>query len=167
MIVVYTWVRMRTIIGHLDKQHPWHPGRRRRDFSEEISYLHREALAITESVLYVKQHSVNCVPAALFALHDLLEEFSLEIGDQFVDALFASGTLDPKCRTGIGAHMKQLHRRFLAEKNAGHAPTAIIVEFLRTRGNAMDLPGCEEMESPPLPVPTPCHPRSSGEHPAC
>lgn len=134
MIVVYTWVRMRTIIDRLTESG-------RAVFAGEIAYLRRQALAITESVLYVKQHSVNCVPAALFALHDLVEEFSLEIGDQFVEELFAPGgssPVAPRDRERIAHHMKSVHRRFLAERRRGHSPVEVILNFLRTQGQAAD-----------------------------
>ncbi|TVR65719.1 MAG: hypothetical protein EA427_17560 [Spirochaetaceae bacterium] len=132
MIVVYTWLRMEAIIENL-RMHAA-PSLSRRDFSAEVEYLRREALAITESVLYIKQHSVNCVPAALFALHDLLEGFTVEAGDRFVDGLFESDFPDGESRGEIRTHMKRLHRHFLAEKAAGRVSREVILHFLRSRG---------------------------------
>lgn len=48
------------------------------------------AVAITESVLYIKQHSVNCLPAALYGMSRILPaDVTGADVDEFVDALFA------------------------------------------------------------------------------
>lgn len=55
--------------------------------------LYEGALSITETVLYVKQHSVNCIPAALYmCLYVLKGTFSIEGATQFIDDLFISST---------------------------------------------------------------------------
>lgn len=52
------------------------------------------AVEITETVLYIKQHSVNCIPAALYAMSRITPE---EVNDSeveaFVDRLFADAPL--------------------------------------------------------------------------
>jgi hypothetical protein len=52
--------------------------------------LRVEALAITESVLFVKQHSVNCVGASLYYLKRRFPAFGDEAARAFVRDLFAS-----------------------------------------------------------------------------
>lgn len=53
-----------------------------------LAYLRQEAVRITESVLFVKQHSVNCVGASLFYLRVRYPEFDdAEIRD-FLGELF-------------------------------------------------------------------------------
>jgi len=52
--------------------------------------LYAEALAITESVLFVKQHSVNCVGASLYYLKLRFPAFGDAQARAFVDSLFAS-----------------------------------------------------------------------------
>ena len=48
-----------------------------------------DALDICESVLYVKQHSVNCIPAAMYMLTKIMPElFSAEDAVFFIDNLF-------------------------------------------------------------------------------
>ncbi|HOE07385.1 MAG TPA: hypothetical protein PLU33_03570 [Treponemataceae bacterium] len=55
--------------------------------------LYEGALAITETVLYVKQHSVNCIPAALYmCLYVLKDTFSIEGAIKFIDDLFVSSS---------------------------------------------------------------------------
>lgn len=89
----------------------------RRAFAElgltdaEADSLDRELLAgaveITETVLYVKQHSVNCIPAALYAMSRMTpDEVTASEVDAFVDRLFADAPLltadaDDRIRTFI------------------------------------------------------------------
>ncbi|MDR2181692.1 MAG: hypothetical protein LBN92_03325 [Treponema sp.] len=71
--------------------------------AENASYreaVFRHALAITEAVLRVKQHGVNCVAAALFAMSALDRNFPREEAVRFTAALFDS-------RFGNGAALKQ------------------------------------------------------------
>lgn len=53
--------------------------------------LFAEAVEIAESVLYIKQHSVNCLPAALYAISQLTpaEVTAAEV-DRFIETLFTS-----------------------------------------------------------------------------
>ncbi len=51
--------------------------------------LYEEAIAIGESVLYVKQHSVNCIPAALYMMTCTCPElFTVEYTLNFIDNMF-------------------------------------------------------------------------------
>jgi len=51
--------------------------------------LYEGALEITETVLYVKQHSVNCIPAALYLVVSNFKEWlSIEDARAFIDSLF-------------------------------------------------------------------------------
>lgn len=54
-----------------------------------VEELYEGAIAITESVLYVKQHSVNCIPAALYmCLFILKEYFTIADSVAFIQSLF-------------------------------------------------------------------------------
>ena len=47
------------------------------------------AVEIAETVLYVKQHSVNCIPAALYMMTQLLkDQFTIQAAINFIDCLF-------------------------------------------------------------------------------
>ena len=53
------------------------------------------ALAITEAILYVKQHSINCVAASLYAMRRFNPVlFSADDAETFVNGLFAGGAAD-------------------------------------------------------------------------
>ncbi|MBE6350747.1 MAG: hypothetical protein E7062_08395 [Spirochaetaceae bacterium] len=55
--------------------------------------LYDGAVEIIETVLYVKQHSVNCIPAALYMMTNILKEkFTVKNGVDVIDSLFVSAT---------------------------------------------------------------------------
>jgi hypothetical protein len=61
-----------------------------------LGSLYEEARAITESVLFVKQHSVNCIGASLYYLKRRFPAFKDAEAEAFVASLFATeaGCLD-------------------------------------------------------------------------
>jgi hypothetical protein len=59
MVVIRAYTKFRAILRDLG-------GEAR--FAPQIEEIRRGALAITEAILYVKQHSVNCVAASLYAM---------------------------------------------------------------------------------------------------
>jgi hypothetical protein len=99
LVVTANWMLAEELIGSLPP--PRGPaGRRLRGFDAAawIEGLRREALAITESVLFVKQHSVNCVGATLYCLGRFFPRFEGKAADAFVRDLFAGageGGIDP------------------------------------------------------------------------
>jgi hypothetical protein len=81
----------------------------------EIEELRLGALAITEAVLYVKQHSVNCISAAMYAMTRFDPGlFPREEAEIFTGELFRRD-LNEKDGEEIRAHILGLYRRFLEE----------------------------------------------------
>ncbi|OJF77206.1 MAG: hypothetical protein BKP49_03475 [Treponema sp. CETP13] len=69
---------------------------------EEQDFYNRElylsAITITETVLFVKQHSVNCIPAALYMMSHLIPNyFKLVDGVDFIDTLFTQMSNEQDC----------------------------------------------------------------------
>jgi hypothetical protein len=65
---------------------------------EEKNALNKEmyegAVDIAETVLYIKQHSVNCIPAALYAMTRIMpEEVTPTVVVRFIESLFAKSDL--------------------------------------------------------------------------
>lgn len=60
-----------------------------------LGCLRDEALAITESVLLVKQHSINCIGASLFYLKRRFPRFGERETAAFMADLFSSGSIEP------------------------------------------------------------------------
>ena len=99
---------------------------------EEVEAVDRElfggAVAITESVLLIKQHSVNCVPAALYAISRITGG---ELGEddvaEFVGALFAdSDEVSAEDAEAIRSHISSVYADLQADGAAdGEWPPAV------------------------------------------
>lgn len=127
MVVIYTYTAFRALLSRLGA------GEEGAGPREE---LWRGALAITEAVLYVKQHSVNCISAALYAMTRFNPAlFPPEEAARFTAALFTG----PR-NSGPGidsaeaarAHILALYRRFLEEGRAAPRWEEPLLRFLRS-----------------------------------
>ena len=103
-------------------------------FAEEE--LYSTALAITEAVLFVKQHSVNCISAALYAMTCFEPDlFPPAEAERFTGDIFTDGTLKAEDACEIRAHILALYQRFLGEgetgRNNGEHWTKPLVDFLK------------------------------------
>ena len=80
------------------------------------------AVAITETVLYIKQHSVNCIPAALYAMGRLTpDDLSEADVREFIRALFVdSPVVSPGDVAAIQQHVLDTWRALVAD-GAGDA----------------------------------------------
>jgi hypothetical protein len=106
MVVIRTYTKFREIVRSLGDE-----GR----FAPQIEELRRGALDITEAILYVKQHSVNCVSAAMYAMSCFDPGlFSGEEAADFTAALFIRLGSPEKSET-IRAYILKMYRRFLEE----------------------------------------------------
>ena len=69
-------------------------------FAEQIREIRQGAIEITEAILYVKQHSVNCIAAAMYAMTRFAEPlFPLAEAENFASLLYqlpASQSLPPR-----------------------------------------------------------------------
>jgi len=103
------------------------------------------AQAITESILYVKQHSVNCIPAAFFALSALDPAlFPPEEMEQFSQDLFADTThLDTGTREAIIEHIRKLYYEFMEQKKAAEDWADVLVSFLESK--PICIPGTKKL----------------------
>ncbi|MCK9171562.1 MAG: hypothetical protein M0P01_14220 [Treponema sp.] len=79
--------------------------------------LYEDAVAIGESVLFVKQHSVNCIPAALYMMTTLHGDlFTTYDSVEFINSLFAGDTtITPENRIQINSHINFMYERLLLE----------------------------------------------------
>ena len=112
MVVILTYTSFRKMIKELGEEDR---------FKEQLDELYQGAIAITEAILYVKQHSVNCVPAALYAMTCFNPElFPIEEGVSFTYNLFNSVKKPEKEEVkNIHEHIISHYNRFLSEKEAG------------------------------------------------
>lgn len=88
---------------------------------DEIDFYTKElydgAIEITETVLYVKQHSVNCIPAALYMCLGILQErFSVVDSVNFIEKLFVrSKDIQDDDKKKIQEHIHFLFEQLLLE----------------------------------------------------
>ena len=79
--------------------------------------LREGARRIIESVLYVKQHSVNCIPAAMYMmLYVLKNRFTISAGIDIINSLFTDDkTLSARDQKKLSAHIHFMFERLLLE----------------------------------------------------
>jgi hypothetical protein len=88
ILVLANWLLTVDLVGRLGADRA--RGLGEAEVARWMDELWAEALAITESVLFVKQHSVNCVGASLYYLKRRFPAFDGERAEAFVAQLFAS-----------------------------------------------------------------------------
>ncbi|MDR2110743.1 MAG: hypothetical protein LBP32_05495 [Spirochaetaceae bacterium] len=98
----------------------------------QIAEIRRGALAITEAILYVKQHSVNCVSASMYAMTCFDKAaFPPAEAEAFAGEIFANAEdIAPRDRDAVRDHIITLYRRFLGEGKTGTAWEAPLLDFL-------------------------------------
>ena len=79
--------------------------------------LYDGALEITETVLYVKQHSVNCIPAALYLATANFPEFvSVEDARKFISEMFATPEgFSEEAALQVREHIRATYEQYLEE----------------------------------------------------
>lgn len=79
--------------------------------------LYQGALDIAETVLYIKQHSVNCIPAALYMMTKIVPEYFNNIeAKKFIDDLFVSATdVSENDKTNIHNYINTMFEKFYSE----------------------------------------------------
>jgi len=108
-------------------------------FASQAEELYQGALDITEAVLYVKQHSVNCISASLYAMARFDPRlFPPEEAERFLSSLFSRPHTDGKVKKEDGEeirkHILSLYRRFLSQGEAagnGDDWTLPLLQFLK------------------------------------
>ncbi|MDR2021564.1 MAG: hypothetical protein LBQ14_12445 [Treponema sp.] len=92
----------------------------------------RGALAITEAILYVKQHSVNCIAAAMYAMSCFDLSFPPGEAEGFAGDLFTGpGPIRPVDRAAVRDYILDLYRRFLNEGKNASSWEEPLLRFLR------------------------------------
>jgi hypothetical protein len=127
MVVIRTYTLFKEIMKTLGLED---------QFAAQAEELRRGALAITEAVLYIKQHSVNCISAAMYAMSRFDPSlFPPAEAERFASELFIEGiegeSLTRENRDEIRKHIITLYRRFLAEGEKGGDWKEPLLDFLR------------------------------------
>jgi hypothetical protein len=111
IIVAYTYAFYRTVFEKEKSRIP------REKIEAYNRTLYAGAVEIAETVLYVKQHSVNCIPAALYMLHNIAPDvFSITDAVCFIESLFEdSPDVGAGDKREIAAHIQYMFERLLLE----------------------------------------------------
>jgi hypothetical protein len=146
MVVIWTYKKFAAILKSFNDA-----GR----YAAQIEEMKQGALAITHAILFVKQHSVNCIATALYAMTRFEGGlFPPEEAEAFIKLLF--GEVPPALRTGrlpanykvrpwaapktkiptadaliIKDHITSLFRRFLEEGKTAQKWEEPLLNFMR------------------------------------
>jgi hypothetical protein len=106
MVVIRSYTKFREILRSLGEED---------NCADRIEEIRQGALAITEAILYVKQHSVNCVAAAMYAMTRFAPPlFPPEEAEDFASRLFTAAPSPLReAAPEIRAHILNLYRSFL------------------------------------------------------
>jgi len=144
MVVIHTYKQFIAIAKKLGEEE---------NLKEQAQEMKQGALAITAAILFVKQHSVNCIPAALYAMTCFLPElFTCEEAEDFTNLLFSPVPAKDKISAKNGVHpsaapvinisqedqaliknhILSLYRQFLSQKNETKPWCEPLLKFLGT-----------------------------------
>jgi hypothetical protein len=122
MVVIRTYTKFRAIIRSLGDESR---------FAPQIAELKNGALAISEAILFVKQHSVNCIAAAMYAMTCFREDlFPPEEAEDFCSRLFVQ-SLPPDDGELVRRHIIDLYREFLSGRAGAKTWDEPLINFLR------------------------------------
>lgn len=113
----------------------------------DLAWIHEQAVSISESVLLVKQHSVNCIPAALLMLSSCGLDIPRDDLFAFSDELFTILGTDLVERTAIRAHIRGVFARLLSQMDCGLGHREVILSFIEEiKAMAESFPPIAEQE---------------------
>jgi hypothetical protein len=142
MIVIHTYLQFMEVAKKLGEQDK---------LKEQALELKHGALAISQAILFVKQHSVNCIPAALYAITCFSPElFPPQEAQKFTGLLFSPAPkadealrknrvhpsaapltiIEEADQAQIKSHILKLYNQFLEEKKNAVSWTEPLLRFL-------------------------------------
>jgi hypothetical protein len=143
MVVIHTYTMFNAIAKALGEEET---------LKEQALEMKQGALAISQAILFVKQHSVNCIPAALYAMTCYTPDlFPQEEAKAFTEQLFSppppKNKMPPNCRVHPAAspitkinesdqaeikdHILLLYHRFLEERKTAKSWKEPVLNFLK------------------------------------
>ncbi len=122
MIVCINWL----FLDYISRK----PGRP--DLSRLRNLVYKQSIKIIESILLLKQHSVNCIPAGLYTVSYYMEGFSLQVAEEFIDRLFTELEPDLPAREEIRAVIKKQYLQLMEENNGNDGDYKnVLLDFLK------------------------------------
>ena len=100
-------------------------------YKDELEWVYRNSLEIIESVLLVKQHSVNCIPAGYYMNSVLFEDFRKKWAVRYLEDMFSFNSKGIKDIKKVQDHMRTWYDKFIGDYEAGKDRDNILIEFLK------------------------------------
>jgi hypothetical protein len=123
MIVCFNHLRIGTIIRELEGE--------TNAYEAELDYLKNQAILIINSILFMKQHSINCIPAGLFALSTECSEFTDEYALNLIDDIRKMNTDSIVRMEEIAAYISDLYLEFRKSSDSDSSKEILINFLLR------------------------------------
>jgi hypothetical protein len=120
-VVGFTYVKIKEILTRYAE--------RPEDYDAEVEYLWRKAIHITDSILLIKQHSVNCVSAGLFTLTSGNFGFTREHAHLVTRALFAEPGRTIDSAEEVRRFIADLYEHFM-EEHREKPHEQVLLDFL-------------------------------------
>ena len=121
MIVCFNHLKIGTLIKELTGKTV--------DFQIELDYLRNQAILITNSVLFMKQHSVNCIPAGLFALSSECSEFTDDYAQNIIEEIKKMNANSINRIEEISNYIWDLYKNF-RKLSISNSSKEILIDFL-------------------------------------
>jgi len=121
MVVCFNQLRIGTIIQELTGS--------ARGYEAELEYLENQAINITNSILFMKQHSINCIPAGLFALSEECSEFKDEYAFNLIENIKKLNIDSIDRFEDIASYMTELYTDF-QKLSKSFSNKEILINFL-------------------------------------
>jgi hypothetical protein len=144
MVVIHAYTMFCNIAKQLNEEE---------NLKAQALEMEQGALAITAAILFVKQHSVNCIPAALYAMTNYNPQlFPVQEAERFTNQLFSCVPSKEKMmrksrvhpaaapdinilqedQTKIKQHILSLYYRFIEEGKTAKSWEEPLMNFLQT-----------------------------------
>ena len=124
MVVILTYTRLQKILQDLGTESA---------FAPVIETFRQRAIEITEAVLYIKQHSINCISAAMYAMTCFDDLFPPEIAKDFARDIFINAKdILPQDAEAIRNHIIELYGQYYSQflSEGQSAWTKPLLDFL-------------------------------------
>jgi hypothetical protein len=84
-------------------------------YGEEMKYLWGQAVSITESILFIKQHSVNCIAAGLYILSSGSCSFPESLAGKVIEDMFTGKEDQLESAPEVKQYIRELYEKFISE----------------------------------------------------
>ncbi len=99
-------------------------------YQAERDWVFKNSIEIIESVLLVKQHSVNCIPAGYFMNTALFPGFREKWAERSIAEMFKDDPKGLDRSDEVMDYIKKLYDSFLEKLDSGRDEAEILLEFL-------------------------------------